>query len=54
MDPADYVLGRFGRGEEREVEAAVEWAVEAVKTALEVGPVKAMNLFNRRKAPGER
>jgi PTH1 family peptidyl-tRNA hydrolase len=53
MDPADYVLGRFARGEEAEVEACVDRAVEAVRTVLEVGPVKAMNLFNRRKEPGE-
>ena len=53
MDPADYVLGRFGKGEEQAVEACVAWAVEAARTAVEVGAVKAMNQFNRRKPPGE-
>ena len=53
MDPADYVLGCFGRGEEKAVEACVAWAVEAARTAVEVGPVKAMNQFNRRQPPGE-
>jgi len=53
MDPADYVLGRFGRGEEKAVEACVVWAVEAAKTICELGAVKAMNQFNRRASPGE-
>ncbi len=53
MDPADYVLGRFGRGEEKAVEGCVAWAVEAAKTICELGAVKAMNQFNRRASPGE-
>jgi peptidyl-tRNA hydrolase, PTH1 family len=52
IDPADYVLGRFGKGEEREVEACVEWAAEAARTVVTQGVAKAMNLFNRRDAAG--
>jgi peptidyl-tRNA hydrolase, PTH1 family len=50
-DPADYVLGRFGKGEEAEVDECVAWAVQAVQAVVEKGAVKAMNEFNRRK-PG--
>ena len=53
VDPADYVLGRFARSEEKAVEACVAWAIEATRTVIDSGAVKAMNLFNRRKAPGE-
>ncbi len=53
MDPADYVLSRFGKDEERNVEACVAWAAEAARCAVELGAVKAMNAFNRRKGPGE-
>jgi len=49
MDPADYVLGRFSRSDEREVESCVGRAVEAARMILELGAVKAMNEFNRRK-----
>ncbi len=49
MDPADYVLGRFGKAEQEQVEACVAWAVEAAQTIVEMGAVKAMNQFNRRK-----
>jgi PTH1 family peptidyl-tRNA hydrolase len=52
VDPADYVLGRFSKGEEKELEACVAWAVEAVRTVVEQGATKAMNLFNRRDAAG--
>ena len=48
MDPADYVLGRFPKGEEKDVENCVAWAVEAASTICELGAVKAMNQFNRR------
>ncbi len=53
MDPADYVLGRFARADEKDVEACVEAAIEAARTVVEVGAVKAMNQFNRRRSPGE-
>lgn len=53
MDPADYVLGRYSKGDEKDLEACVAWAIEAARTVVDVGAVKAMNLFNRRRAPGE-
>jgi PTH1 family peptidyl-tRNA hydrolase len=53
MDPADYVLARFPRADDRNVEACVEAAIDAARTVVEVGAVKAMNQFNRRKSPGE-
>jgi peptidyl-tRNA hydrolase, PTH1 family len=49
-DPADYVLGRFGKGEEKELAECVAWAAQAARTAVKSGAVKAMNQFNRRKA----
>jgi len=51
VDPADFVLGHFAKGEERDVEACVDWAVQAARMAVVDGPVKAMNFFNRRRAP---
>ena len=48
MEPADYVLGRFPKGVEKDVENCVAWAVEAASTIRELGAVKAMNQFNRR------
>jgi peptidyl-tRNA hydrolase, PTH1 family len=51
MDPADYVLGRFSRSDERELEACVARAVEAARMVVEMGAVKAMNEFNRRRVP---
>ncbi len=53
MDPADYVLGRFKKGEEKELAGCVEWAAEAARMVVELGPVKAMNLFNRRRTAAE-
>jgi len=53
MDPADYVLGRFSKGEEKELAACVEWAAEAARMVVELGPVKAMNQFNRRRMAAE-
>lgn len=50
VDPADWVLGRFTRGEETELEEAVRSAGEAAWTAAVDGAVKAMNQFNRRRA----
>jgi PTH1 family peptidyl-tRNA hydrolase len=49
VDPADWVLGRFGRGEDAELAACVEWAAAAARTAAERGAVMAMNEFNRRR-----
>jgi PTH1 family peptidyl-tRNA hydrolase len=53
MDPADYVLGRFPRGEERALAECVERAAEAARAVLELGPAKAMNEFNRRRSAVE-
>ena len=53
MDPADYVLGRFPKDVEEELEACISLAAEAARAAVEQGAVRAMNLFNRRKAPDE-
>jgi PTH1 family peptidyl-tRNA hydrolase len=50
MDPADYVLGRFSKGEAHQVEECVTWAAEAARTAAEEGATMAMNAFNRRDA----
>ena len=47
MEPADYVLGRFGKGDEKDVEDCVARAVEATQVICEAGVVKAMNRFNR-------
>ncbi|BDG09280.1 aminoacyl-tRNA hydrolase [Anaeromyxobacter paludicola] len=53
MDPADWVLGRFGKGDEPRLAECVEWATAAARTIVEQGAVKAMNEFNRRvKSPG--
>lgn len=48
VDPADWVLGRWSKAEEAEVEACVERAAEAARLAVELGPAKAMNQVNRR------
>jgi PTH1 family peptidyl-tRNA hydrolase len=50
VDSADFVLGRFPRGEEAEVGQAVALAAAAARAVVEQGAVKAMNEFNRRKA----
>jgi PTH1 family peptidyl-tRNA hydrolase len=49
MDPTDYVLGRFTKGEERELEECIAEATVAARTVAADGAVKAMNEFNRRK-----
>ncbi len=50
VDPADYVLGRFKKAEEAEVDACVERAAEAARLCVELGAAKAMNQVNRRAA----
>ena len=50
MDPADYVLGRWPRANDRDVEDAVERAAEAARLCCELGAHRAMNQVNRRKA----
>lgn len=53
MDPADYVLGRFDRGDQEALAECVERATEAARAVLEVGVAKAMNEFNRRRSAVE-
>jgi PTH1 family peptidyl-tRNA hydrolase len=53
MDPADYVLGRFPKGEQDALDDCVERAVEAVRLAVELGAAKAMNKVNRRSSPAD-
>jgi PTH1 family peptidyl-tRNA hydrolase len=53
MDPADYVLGRFGKGDDDELALCVERAVEATRLAAELGAPKAMNQVNRRARAAE-
>jgi PTH1 family peptidyl-tRNA hydrolase len=53
VDPADWVLGRFSRAEDREVLDAVERGAAAARAVLVDGAAKAMNEFNRRKSPAE-
>lgn len=53
MDPADYVLGRFAKADEAEVELGVERATEAARLCVELGVAKAMNQVNRRARAAE-
>jgi peptidyl-tRNA hydrolase, PTH1 family len=48
MDPADYVLGRFAKADEAELELSLALATDAARLAVELGPLKAMNQVNRR------
>ncbi len=50
VDPADYVLGRWPRVNDRDVQDAVERAAEAARLCCELGVQKAMNQVNRRRA----
>jgi PTH1 family peptidyl-tRNA hydrolase len=50
MDPADYVLGKFSKGDEAELELCLERATDATRLAVELGVPKAMNQVNRRAA----
>jgi PTH1 family peptidyl-tRNA hydrolase len=50
IDPADYVLGRWPRANDRDVRDAVERATDAAKLCCELGAHKAMNQVNRRRA----
>jgi peptidyl-tRNA hydrolase, PTH1 family len=53
MDPADYVLGRFAKDEEADVDSTVERAAEAARLCVELGAAKAMNQVNRRARAAE-
>lgn len=50
MDPADYVLGRFAKGDEGQLDECLDRATEAARLAVELGAEKAMNRVNRRAA----
>jgi PTH1 family peptidyl-tRNA hydrolase len=53
VDPADWVLGRFPRSEDRAVEDLVERGAAAARAVVVDGAAKAMNEFNRRRSPAE-
>ncbi len=53
VDPADWVLGRFSRSEDREVLDVVERGAAAARAVVVDGAAKAMNEFNRRRSPAE-
>ena len=48
MDAADYVLSPFGAEERETVADAVNKAAEAVRTIVQEGPERAMNMFNQK------
>ncbi|HEX9049840.1 MAG TPA: aminoacyl-tRNA hydrolase [Anaeromyxobacter sp.] len=48
VDPADYVLGKWPKASEAELEDCVERATEAARLCVELGAAKAMNQVNRR------
>ena len=47
MDSADYVLSPFPAEERQAVTDAMSRAAEAVRTIVQEGPVRAMNMFNQ-------
>lgn len=53
VDPADWVLGKWKKAEEAEVELAVERAADAARLVVELGAHKAMNQVNRRARAAE-
>ena len=48
IDPADYVLSRFAKGEQAQVDEAVERAADAVEVFVRRGVEAAMSAFNLR------
>lgn len=53
VDPMDYVLGKFAKADDAELDACLEKASEAARLAVELGPHKAMNRVNRRARAAE-
>ena len=49
MDLADYVLSRFGSGEQKPMDEAFQEAAQAVAAMLTDGPERAMNHYNTKK-----
>jgi PTH1 family peptidyl-tRNA hydrolase len=50
MNPSDYVLGAFSKGEREEIEFSIDKAADAVDYIIANGVEKAMNEFNRKEA----
>ena len=48
QDPADYVLGRFGKPEREEMDIAVKEAADSVELWVREGTTAAMNRFNQK------
>ncbi len=53
VDPMDYVLGKFAKADDAELDACLEKASEAARLAVELGAHKAMNRVNRRARAAE-
>jgi peptidyl-tRNA hydrolase, PTH1 family len=53
MDPADYVLGKFAKADEDELQECLSRAEEATRLVVELGAQKAMNQVNRRSRGGK-
>lgn len=53
IDPMDYVLGKFAKADEAELDSCLEKASEAARLAVELGAHKAMNQVNRRARAAE-
>jgi peptidyl-tRNA hydrolase, PTH1 family len=53
MDPTDYVLGKFPKADEAELDDCLARASEAARLAVELGAAKAMNQVNRRARAAE-
>ena len=54
VDPSDFVLGRWAKADETELEICVREAAEAARLACEIGTNKAMNQVNRRRIAAEK
>ena len=48
QDPADFVLGRFGKAEREEMDVTVALAADAVELWVREGTVAAMNKYNQK------
>lgn len=48
QDPADYVLGRFGKAEREEMEIAVAHAADSVELWVREGTTTTMNKYNQK------
>lgn len=48
QDPADYVLGRFGKAEREEIDIAIAHAADSLELWVSDGVTAAMNKYNRK------